>query len=74
MQYHLLVGKNNRKYTVDGREISFEDTQTTRKELSRNKTDVGGHNQEDTQQNKKPTLVYNSETSRFEESTLNFQG
>ena len=67
-------GKSNRKYTVDGREISFQEDQTTKKESNGMKDEVDRNSQDDTYHNKKPTLVYNSEASRFEESTLNFHG
>ena len=68
------LGKSNRKYTVDGREISFQDNQTTKKESNGMKNEVDRNSQDEIPQNKRPTLVYNSEASRFEESTLNFHG
>ena len=59
---------------MDGREISFQDDQTTKKESNGMKNEVDRNSQDDTYQNKRPTLVYNSEASRFEESTLNVHG
>ena len=66
-----LPEKHPKKYTIDGREITTDPT-TRQKEIMQVdggvKNDLGRNKFNQNPNSGKPTLVYNAETSRFEEN------
>ena len=66
-----LTEKHPKKYTIDGREITTNPT-TRQKEIMQVdggvKNDLGRNKFNQNPNSGKPTLVYNAETSRFEEN------
>ena len=70
MLFQTKLGKSTRKYTVDGRELTFglENKVKGRvQEDSRLQNEVGGYQYKESGSGDKPTLRYNPESSRFEE-------
>ena len=68
---NIQFGKKTRRYTVDGREISFANEQGKKsngQDEARLVRDQGTYQSNTSNNTEKSPLVYNSETSTFEEN------
>ena len=71
--FHLytLPEKHPKKYTIDGREITPNPTTRQKETIQASgvvKNDLGSNKLNQNSNSGKPTLLYNPETSRFEEN------
>ena len=66
-----LPEKHPKKYTIDGREITPNPTTRQKETIQASgvvKNDLGSNKLNQNSNSGKPTLLYNPETSRFEEN------
>ena len=66
-----LPEKQTKKYTIDGREITPNPTTRQKETIQASgvvKNDLGSNKLNQNSNSGKPTLLYNPETSRFEEN------